>query len=133
RGADVQRGRHVLRDRPAPVRRQERLRRCRRRDGDARRADRHAEDRTPDRPAAALDLQPVIERDRAASVRRTLAAVAAIVVAVLPAAARAYGDPASDYLLAQNVSLPNPAPSTSTAAALVHATGAVYARGGRVK
>jgi len=75
----------------------------------------------------------VIERDRAASVRRTLAAVAAIVVAVLPAAARADGDPASDYLLAQNVSLPNPAPSTSTAAALVHATGAVYAGGGRVK
>jgi hypothetical protein len=50
-----------------------------------------------------------------------------------PTAARADGDPASDYLLAQNAFVPAEAQSQAAASALEKAADAVYAHGGRVK
>jgi hypothetical protein len=66
---------------------------------------------------------------------RILTAVAAIVLSLLavPVAARADGDPASDYLLTDNVYLPIRAPSASLSAALRRAANDVYAHGNRVK
>jgi len=66
---------------------------------------------------------------------RLLAAVAtaALAAAVGPSAARADGDPASDYLLAQNVYFPSQAPSSAAAHALERATADVYAHGDRIK
>jgi hypothetical protein len=46
---------------------------------------------------------------------------------------RADGDPASDYLLVQNVFFPSQAPLQTVSAALVRAADAVYAHGDRVK
>ena len=77
----------------------------------------------------------MIHLDGAASARWALAAVAAVLVALGPAAAtgRADGDPASDVLLEQNVYFPYRAPSPAARAALERAADAVYARGDRVK
>jgi hypothetical protein len=77
----------------------------------------------------------VIHPDGAASARRALAAVAAVLVALGPAAetGRADGDPASDVLLEQNVYFPYRAPSPAARAALERIADAVYARGDRVK
>jgi hypothetical protein len=73
---------------------------------------------------------------RAPFVSRALAT--ALVVALLPALtaaapSRADGDPASDYLLLQNIFVPYQAPSPDVTAALEHAADAVYLRGERVK
>jgi hypothetical protein len=56
-------------------------------------------------------------------------------LAALGAAApsRADGDPASDYLLLQNIFVPYQAPSPDVTAALEHAADAVYLHGERVK
>ena len=71
----------------------------------------------------------------AGSAGRALAALAAVAAgaALSAPAARADGDPASDYLLLQNVYLPVQAPSQAAGAALEQAADAVYARGDRVK
>jgi len=71
----------------------------------------------------------------AASVRRALAALtaAAAAAALSPSAARADGDPASDYLLLQNVYFPIQAPSQAASAPLEQAADDVYAHGDRVK
>lgn len=61
----------------------------------------------------------------------TVVALAALVTAAPPA--RADGDPASDYLLVQNVFLPYQAPSAGASAALEQATAAVYQHGSRIK
>ena len=73
---------------------------------------------------------------RAARAARALAALtAAALVAVSSGvgAARADGDPASDYLLLQNVYFPVQGPSGSAEAALEQAVDEVYADGDRVK
>jgi len=74
-------------------------------------------------------------RDRAAGARWALAALAAVVALVaLPAGeARADGDPASDYLLLQNVFLPYQAPSQAAGVALQQSVAQVYAHGNRLK
>jgi hypothetical protein len=69
---------------------------------------------------------------------RALGALAALAAAVLAAAvcvpaARADGDPASDYLLVQNVYFPVQGPSGSAESTLDQAADAVYAHGDRVK
>jgi hypothetical protein len=56
-----------------------------------------------------------------------------IVVLSVPHAARADGDPASDYLIAQNIYAPVPAPSGAAVTALRGAIAAVYASQQRVK
>jgi hypothetical protein len=58
--------------------------------------------------------------------------VALLFLLVVPAA-HADGDPASDVLLAANVFLPYPAPSSAAAGALDREVGAAYSRGHRVK
>ena len=57
----------------------------------------------------------------------------AIAAAVAPAAVRADGDPASDFLLVQNVFVPYEAPSPAVGAGLEQAVNAVYLHGDRVK
>ena len=76
-----------------------------------------------------------MRRGRAASARRALAALAVIATGAALSApvVRADGDPASDYLLLQNVYLPVQAPSQAASAALEHAADDVYAHGDRVK
>jgi hypothetical protein len=69
---------------------------------------------------------------RAAGAVTALAALAAAAALCAPAA-RADGDPASDYLLLQNVFLPMEAPSQAAATALDQAVSGVYAHGDRVK
>jgi hypothetical protein len=71
----------------------------------------------------------------AAGAARALAALAAVVLVAVSGspAARADGDPASDYLLVQNVYLPVQGASASAATALEHAADAVYAHGDRIK
>jgi hypothetical protein len=67
-------------------------------------------------------------------VRAAVAAVAAtLATGVGTTAARADGDPASDYLLVQNVFLPVEAQSQSAASALARAADAVYLHGDRVR
>lgn len=61
------------------------------------------------------------------------ALAAAIVAAVAATAVWADGDPASDYLVAQNVFVPYEAPSPAVTADLEHAVDAVYLHGDRVK
>jgi hypothetical protein len=63
------------------------------------------------------------------------AAVTLLIVAsaVVPAALQADGDPASDYLLGQNVYFPNDSPSPLVSAALQRAADDVYLHGDRVK
>ena len=76
----------------------------------------------------------MIHLDGAASVRRALAALAALLIALGAAAvASADGDPASDQLSLQNVYFPYRLPSASARAALGRAADDVYARGDRVK
>jgi hypothetical protein len=65
--------------------------------------------------------------------RRAAVAAAAVAIALTAAAARGDGDPASDYLLDQNVFFPYQLPSPQVRAALDQAVDAVYARGDRVK
>ena len=76
-----------------------------------------------------------MRRGWAAGVRRASAALAAAAAAAALSApgARADGDPASDYLLLQNVYFPTQAPSQAASAALEQAAGEVYAHGDRVK
>lgn len=69
----------------------------------------------------------------AAGAGRALAALVAVVLAVGAPSARADGDPASDYLLLQNVYFPVQAPSAGAETALEQAVDAVYAHGDRVK
>ena len=69
---------------------------------------------------------------RAAGAALALAALAAA-AALVAAPARADGDPASDYLLLQNVYFPEQAPSQSAETALEQAAAAVYAQGDRIK
>jgi hypothetical protein len=57
----------------------------------------------------------------------------ALVAAVTAPPSRADGDPASDYLLSQNVYFPYQAPSQSASAALERVADGVYRRGDRVK
>ena len=67
---------------------------------------------------------------------RGLAIATALAVAIAsgrPAAARADGDPASDYLLVQNVFLPSDSPSPAAAADLNRAVAAVYRQRERLK
>lgn len=73
--------------------------------------------------------------ERAASAGRALAALAAVAVAAgLGApASRADGDPASDYLLTQNVFFPYESPSRQARVALERAAASVFAHGERVK
>jgi hypothetical protein len=62
------------------------------------------------------------------------AAALAALAALAPAPpARADGDPASDYLITQNIFLPYQSPSPGATAALESAVDAVYAHGDRVK
>lgn len=68
----------------------------------------------------------------AASARRGLAAFI-LAALILAPGVRADGDPPSDYLLLQNVYIPNQAPSPALATALRLAVGQVYARGDRLK
>jgi hypothetical protein len=77
----------------------------------------------------------VIRRGGAAGARRALAALVAVAAAAALSApgARADGDPASDYLLLQNVYFPAQAPSQAASAALDQAADDVYAHGDRVK
>jgi hypothetical protein len=74
-------------------------------------------------------------RRRSARGARTAFLAVLLLLAALAAAseARADGDPASDYLVTQNVFLSYTSPSTGDVAALANATGAVYGRGERVK
>ena len=71
----------------------------------------------------------------AAGAARALAALAAAVVVAASGvqAARADGDPASDYLLVQNVYFPVQGPTSSVETALLQAIQAVYTHGDRVK
>jgi len=64
--------------------------------------------------------------------RRLLLASAVAALALAPLAS-ADGDPASDWLVQQDVFLPTPPPSTSSASALAAAVAAVSAKGDRVK
>ena len=57
----------------------------------------------------------------------------ALAAAIMAAASSGDGDPASDYLLTQNVYLPNQAPSPAVSTALERAVDAVYAHGDRIK
>jgi hypothetical protein len=69
-----------------------------------------------------------------ASVRRALAALVVVLVAAIAAPnSRGDGDPASDYLLVQNVSYPYQTPSQGARAALELAIEHVYDHGDRVK
>jgi len=74
----------------------------------------------------------VTRAGRAASASLALAALAAAAALVAPPA-RADGDPASDYLLLQNVYFPEQPPSQSAETALEQAASAVYANGDRIK
>jgi len=76
-----------------------------------------------------------MRRGGAAGARRALAALAVIATGAALSApvVRADGDPASDYLLLQNVYLPVQAPSQAASAALEQAADEVYAHGDRVK
>ena len=76
-----------------------------------------------------------MRRGWAAGARRASAALAAAAAAAALSApgARADGDPASDYLLLQNVYFPTQAPSQAASAALEQAADEVYAHGDRVK
>ena len=67
--------------------------------------------------------------------KRALAAAVtvALVAGVTAAGSRADGDPASDYLLLQNVYLPTRPPSQAAVASLERAVDGVYAHGDRVK
>jgi len=58
---------------------------------------------------------------------------AALAAAVTTPVSRADGDPASDYLLVQNVFFPSPPPSPSVRAALERAVDSVYSHGDRLK
>jgi hypothetical protein len=60
-------------------------------------------------------------------------AAAAVAIALTAAAARGDGDPASDYLLEQNVFFPYASPSRQVRTSLEQAADAVYAHGDRVK
>ena len=70
-----------------------------------------------------------------ARVGRTFAATLLVAVgtAVSAAASLADGDPASDYLLTQNVSFPYQSPSPAVSAELGRAVDDVYLHGNRVK
>jgi hypothetical protein len=72
---------------------------------------------------------------RCALGRLGLAAAALVALAALAAAppSRADGDPASDYLITENIFLPYQSPSPGATAALESAVNAVYADGDRVK
>jgi len=72
---------------------------------------------------------------RGARVGRLLAAavLAALVAAIMAAASMADGDPASDYLLTQNVYLPSQSPSPPVSAALERAADDIYLHGDRIK
>jgi hypothetical protein len=72
---------------------------------------------------------------RGALSRRALVAavLAAVGAAVAAPGSRADGDPASDYLLAQNVFFPYRAPSPAVSSALERVADDVYLRGDRVK
>jgi hypothetical protein len=61
------------------------------------------------------------------------AVLAAAIIVLVPSAARADGDPASDVLLERSVFLPYETPSPAVAARLSQAVGGAYARGDRVK
>jgi hypothetical protein len=76
-----------------------------------------------------------MSRGGPAGARWALAVLAVIATGAALSApvARADGDPASDYLLLQNVYLPVQAPSQSASAALDQAADEVYAHGDRVK
>lgn len=76
-----------------------------------------------------------MSRGGASSALRALATLAAVVTGAALAApvVRADGDPASDYLLLQNVYLPVQSPSQAASAALDQAADEVYAHGDRVK
>ena len=63
----------------------------------------------------------------------SLVALALVVFAAFAGGALADGDPASDYLVTQNVFLPFPKPSTSASSALQRAVDAVYAKHLRIK
>jgi hypothetical protein len=69
----------------------------------------------------------------AASTRGGLAAVTVLLLLAVCPGAQADGDPASDYLVTQNVYLSSDAPSGSASSALAQAVAQVYAQGGRVK
>jgi hypothetical protein len=77
----------------------------------------------------------VIDLDGPAGALRALAAVVSAAAAFGSAvpAVLADGDPASDYLLVQNVYLPYRTPSREAGAALERAAADVYARGDRIK
>jgi hypothetical protein len=62
-----------------------------------------------------------------------VAVTVALAAAVTAAPSRGDGDPASDYLLTQNVYYPVHAPSGSERSALDHAVDVIYAHGDRVK
>src|SRR5262249_32939194 len=115
------------RDRRPNVHGQERKHLRRRGHGHVRRPRRHPHDRTPARQARSLDLRQVNRRAGA------VVAIAALVTAFAAAPARADGDPASDYLLNQNIFVTYDAPSTQLTLALQRATDAVYAAGDRIK
>jgi hypothetical protein len=72
---------------------------------------------------------------RSGAARWALAVIVTLAFAagVAAPASRADGDPASDYLLLQNVFFPYQSPSQTASAALVRATDAIYAHGDRVK
>jgi len=63
----------------------------------------------------------------------TFAAVAALGALAAAPPSRADGDPASDYLITQNIFLSYQSPSAGATAALEAAVGAVYAGGNRIK
>jgi hypothetical protein len=74
-----------------------------------------------------------VVRGRRARRALATAVIVAFVAAITAASSRADGDPASDYLLSQNVYLPLRAPSPAATFALQQAAGAVYAHGNRIK
>jgi hypothetical protein len=65
--------------------------------------------------------------------RALLAGAAALLLVVLPGAARADGDPASDVLYTQDVFLPYPPPAPPQIKALKRSVAAVYAKHYRIK
>jgi hypothetical protein len=70
---------------------------------------------------------------QAGRLRWVLAAAVFLAAAAAPAASRADGDPASDYLLTQSVFYPYESPSPPVRAALDQAVDGVYLHGNRVK
>jgi hypothetical protein len=75
----------------------------------------------------------VKRRNGAASARLALAAAVTLTVAITAPVARGDGDPASDYLLVQNVFVPFQVPSPAARTALELAVESVYAHGDRIK